>query len=71
MKKFWICYVEGIDGGSHYQHSTMESAKQEAERLQRMPSNQHGKVYVMELMCYCEISEPRPPIEWHADLKEA
>ena len=64
-EKFWNCWVEGTTGGFHYKHQTLESARQEAERLQKMPSNEYRKVYVMELVGYCEIPKPEPPIQWH------
>lgn len=62
-EKFWNCWVEGTDGGFHYRHSSLEVAKQEAERLARMPSINHRKVYVLELVAYCEV--PEIPVDWH------
>ena len=60
--KFWNCFVEGTSGGYHYKHTTLESARQEAERLARMPSNKGRKVFVMECVCWCEV--PETPVEW-------
>ena len=68
MDKFWNCWIEDTTDGFHYKHPTLEEAKQEAERLQRMPSNRDKRVYIMELICYCEILELTPPIAWHTVL---
>jgi hypothetical protein len=61
--KFWNCFVEDTNGGYHYKHATLESAKQEAERLARMPGNKGRRVFVTECLCYCEV--PETPVEWH------
>jgi len=61
--KFWNVWVEGTDGGYHNKHTTLESARQEAERLARIPSNKGQKVFVVECVCWCEV--PEAPIEWH------
>ena len=65
LVKFWCCIVEGTSGGLHHKHSSLQSAVEEAERLQRLSYNKDKKVYVMELVSYCEIAEPEPPILWH------
>lgn len=59
---FWHCWVEGTDGGSHLEHPTFEEAKREAERLAKLPMNKR-RVYVMESVAYCEISEPQ--VTWY------
>ena len=70
MKKFWNVWVEGTNGGVHYKHPTLQSARDEAERLQKMPFNENKKIYVMGLVCYCEILKPEPPIHWYIPYKE-
>uniref|UniRef100_A0A6M3JYG5 Uncharacterized protein n=1 Tax=viral metagenome TaxID=1070528 RepID=A0A6M3JYG5_9ZZZZ len=62
MGKFWNCLVEGTYGGYHYRHSSFEQAKTEAERLARLGSNRGKKVYVLEVIGYCEV--PEIPVEW-------
>jgi len=64
-EKFWNCWVEGTNGGLHYKHATLGAAQEEAERLQRLFGNKDRKVYVMELVAYCEIPKPEPPILWY------
>ena len=61
MERYWNCYVEGTDGGRHYHHWTLESAIIEAKRLARL--SQGRKVYVLEVVGFCEV--PEPPVEWH------
>ena len=54
MERFWICYVEGSDGGEHYKHFDLCLAEKEAERLAKL----RGKtVYLLECIgkCYAEI----------------
>lgn len=59
MRKFWVLYVEGTDGGQHYRHSTLETAHLEAERLAK---KEQGKmVYVLECIEQCRV-EPLPVI---------
>ena len=60
--KFWTCLVEGTLGGYSYQHDTLESAREEAEKLARMPSNRKKRVFVLELVCLCEVLET--PVQW-------
>jgi hypothetical protein len=45
LKRFWICYVEGTHGGTHYQHQSFCDAQSEAQRLAYL--NEGKKVYVM------------------------
>lgn len=61
MKEFWDCYIEGTDGGKYLKHTTLESARQEAERLARLKPG--CKVYVLKMVDYCIAYER--PIEWH------
>lgn len=66
MEKFWTCLVEGTTGGYGHKHDTFDSAKQEAERLAKMPSNCNRKVYVLGVIGYCEVSEI--PVRWTTDI---
>ena len=55
MERFWICYVEGSDGGEHYKHFDLDHAEEEAERLAKL----RGKpVYLLECIgkCYAEVT---------------
>ena len=57
MERFWECYVEGTNGGRHYQHRSLESAEKEAERLATLPSNQGLTVYLFQCVGKCK-AEP-------------
>jgi len=49
----WLeCYVDGTDGGGHYRHRTLLSAKTEAERLARLTGK---KVYLFECVGICQL----------------
>lgn len=61
-EKFWNCLVDGTNGGYHYKHASLDDATKEAERLARLPSNRGKKVYVLELINYCEV--PETPVAW-------
>lgn len=62
MDRFWLCWIEGTDGGFHYQHRNREQAFGEAERLARIPGNQ-GKIgYVLECIAQCKVE--LVPIKW-------
>ncbi len=63
MERFWNCWVEGTEGGNHIKHWHYEIAKEEAERLARLPENRGKTVYVMGGVSYCKV--PTQPIEWH------
>jgi hypothetical protein len=56
MEIWWECYVEGTDGGKHYHHWSLQSAKTEAERLARLTG---GTVYVFECIGKCKSN-----VEW-------
>ena len=62
MDKFWRCYIEET-GKSYFQpsakHSTLESAKEEAERLAKL---NRQKVSVLEVAWSCEPQETS--IKW-------
>ncbi len=59
MEKFWICWVEGTDGGRHYHHWTLEGATVEAERLARLT----GKIVsIFEWKGDCKIEQT--PVKW-------
>ena len=62
--QFWTCFVEGTNGGGHFQHPTFDEAKDEAERLARMLLNQGKKVHVLEEVGYAIV--PESPVEWHS-----
>jgi len=62
MDKFWICYVEKV-GTCPHRHLTLDSAKQEATRLALLKNNEGLKVYVLEMVGYCQTATP--PVEWH------
>ena len=57
MKRFWICYVEGTNGGRHCRHFSLKKAENEAERLAGFT----GKVvYLLECIGKCR-TERMPP----------
>lgn len=51
-KQFFICFVEGSDGGKGYQHPSFDAAKLEAERLASLPGNSGKKVYIFAAVGY-------------------
>lgn len=60
MRRFWLCYVEGTDGGQHYRHYTLPDAQKEAERL---AMKEQGKaVYAFQCIGKCRVEET--PIKW-------
>jgi len=61
--KFWMVLVDGTFGCS-YRHPSLESARREAERLLRLPSNQEKGVTILEAMEYGRIKYP--PVAWEA-----
>ena len=62
MAKFWLCRVEGTNGGIHYKHHTLAEAQKEAERLAKLPDVRGKKVHLFEWIgdCYVESS----PVKW-------
>jgi len=56
MLCWWECYVQGTDGGRHYRHWTLRSARIEAERLAWRTGE---PVYVYECVGKCT-----PEITW-------
>ena len=62
MQRFWVCYVEGTNGGVHYRHYSLEAAENEAERLARLPGRQCSMVYILECVEHCKVV--LLPIEW-------
>ena len=59
MGEYWICYVEGTNGGVRYRHCTFQSAQTEAERLARLT----GKlVFIYEWRGTCQVNQP--PVSW-------
>ncbi len=60
MKTFYVCFVEGTDGGRHYRHYSFEEAQIEAERLAR---KEQGKtVYLLECIGKCKVKQM--PVNW-------
>lgn len=57
MKTWWECYVEGTGGGFHHRHTTLQSAKTEAERLAR---RERKTVYLFECIGICKVAG----VEW-------
>lgn len=66
MVSFWVCHVEGTDGGGHYMHWTLQGATKEAERLARLPHVQGRNVYLLECISKCK-SEALP-VKWETPL---
>ena len=60
IEGFWMCYVEGTDGGKHHRHRTFKALTKEAERLAR----KEGKpVYLLECIAVCTA-----PTQWEIPL---
>jgi len=56
MERFWVCHVEGTNGGKHHRHWTLPSAQGESLRLARLT----GKVvYIFECIGKCQV-----PVMW-------
>ncbi len=62
MQRFWICYVQGTDGGRRYRHWALEDAETEAERLARLPNVEGRTVYVFECIARCHVEQT--PVKW-------
>lgn len=62
MQRFWVVLVEDTTGGTHHQHPTYDSARDEAERLARQSQNRGRKVFVLEAVNYCEAMDV--PVQW-------
>ena len=58
--KFWLCYIEGTNGGSHYRHYNLYAAQKEAERLAHI--NPSKAVYLLECIGKCKVIEN--PVKW-------
>ena len=63
MDKFWMVLVDGTRLTSH-QHASLDIARQEAERLLRLPENiVSGRgVTILEAVYYGQIDEQ--PVRW-------
>jgi hypothetical protein len=57
--RYYICYVEGTDGGRRYRHYTLQSAQTEAERLARQTDKE---VSIFEFKGSCKVN--LPPVSW-------
>ncbi|KKN17548.1 hypothetical protein LCGC14_0964730 [marine sediment metagenome] len=60
MRPFWVCYVEGINGGKHLRHFTLWKAREEAARLASLTNK---TVYVFECIGKCGVE-----IKWQTPL---
>jgi len=61
--RFYMCYVEGSDGGKHYRHTYRYKAEEEAERLATLPKNLGKAVYIMTAEVACVA--PPPGVQWY------
>ena len=64
MEKFWMVYLENGNSPT-FRHSSVEAARQEAERLTRQTGR---RAYVLETRQAVELSEP--PVKWTETDKE-
>jgi len=60
IERWWECYVEGTNGGKHYHHWFLESARVEAERLAMLTGKE---VYVFEGIGKCKAG-----IKWEVPM---
>jgi len=56
MKKFWVCWVEGTNGGRHVMHYNLLEAQKETERLALLEVK---PVYILECIGKCQV-----PVMW-------
>jgi hypothetical protein len=61
MTPLYFCYVENSHG-CKCPHTDEQTAKNEAQRLARLPENIGKKVCVLKAISYCEVKEY--PVEW-------
>jgi hypothetical protein len=59
--KFWMVLIDGTSGCT-YKHADLESARVEAERLLRLPSNYGKGATILEAVEYGKIKPA--PVEW-------
>lgn len=59
IESFWICYIEGTDGGRHYRHWSLVNAQTEAERLAKYTGK---KVYLFRCVGICQMEQS--PVKW-------
>lgn len=64
MEKFWMVYLENGNSPT-FRHSSVEAARQEAERLTRQTGR---RAFVLESKQAVELSEP--PVKWADTDKE-
>ena len=56
VDKFWFCWVEGTDDVCPKKYLGFGEAYEEAQRLAKSPDSQGKKVYVLESICYSELT---------------
>lgn len=61
MKRFWMVYVNGRQGSTQ-KHLSDTAAREEAERLARLPENRGRDVYLLRAVWACNI--PETPVIW-------
>lgn len=62
MERFWLCIVQGTDGGYRVPHYSLEEAEIEAGRLAQLPNVKGKPVYLLECIGKCQIVDL--PVRW-------
>ena len=63
----WMVYIEGSKHSPKHQHNSVESAREEAERLVRMTGR---RVLLLEHIATCSTDFPSaPPVKWQLSDK--
>lgn len=57
MDKFFICWVDGTDGGYCQKYTSFEVAQAEAKRLAALPSVEGKHVYVLSCVGFAVINK--------------
>ena len=68
MERFYCCFVEGSDGGKHYQHTSLKGAQREAERLAMLPNVQGKTVYLFQCVGKCRVDTS--PVKWEVPRED-
>jgi len=66
--KFWMVWIENKRGPTK-KHSTLDEARQEAERLLRLPENKWLIAYILECVSFGVIANP--PIIWRTVVERS